>query len=151
MSSYTRLRFIPCWLILTALAGCQSESPDLPFPDQWRVINYWAIWCTPCRAEIPELNTLHQATPLQVLGVNFEGQTDAVLASQAAELGIDFPLLEQDPGPSLGQARPKVLPTTLLVNPEGIVTDTLVGPQTQESIMAIWEARRMPREHNEGF
>ena len=86
-----------------------------------------------------------------MLGVNFEGQTDAVLASQAAELGIDFPLLEQDPGPSLGQARPKVLPTTLLVNPEGIVTDTLVGPQTQESIMAIWEARRMPREHNEGF
>ena len=150
MSSYTRLLFIPCWLLLTALAGCQRESPDLPFPDQRRVINYWAIWCTPCRTEIPELNALHQATPLQVLGVNFEGHTDAVLASQAADLGIDFPLLEQDPGPSLGQARPTVLPTTWLVNPEGIVTDTLVGPQTQESILAIWETRRAQRQHNGG-
>lgn len=132
----------PYWLILAALVGCQGESSELPYPGHWRVINYWAIWCTPCRAEIPELNALHRDTPLQVLGVNFEGQTDETLISQAAELGIAFPLLEMDPGPSLGQARPRVLPTTWLVSPEGTVTDTLVGPQTRESILNRWEARR---------
>ena len=133
---------IAIWLLLFALGGCGSKLADLPDPGQWRVINYWAIWCTPCRTEIPELNTLHQETPLRVFGVNFEGQTGDKLAAQAAELGITFPLLELDPGPSLGQARPRVLPTTWLVNPEGVVTDTLVGPQTQASILRVWEARR---------
>jgi hypothetical protein len=33
------------------------------------------------------------------------------------------------------------LPTTLLVNPAGKVTDTLVGPQTEETLLTIWRAR----------
>ena len=133
---------VAIWLLLIALGGCGSEPTDLPDPGQWRVINYWAIWCAPCRAEIPELNALHNETPLRVFAVNFEGQTGELLASQASELGINFPLLEADPGPLLGQARPRVLPTTWLVNPAGVVTDTLVGPQTQESILRVWESRR---------
>ena len=142
MNSCIRLLLRLFWLSPFLLTGCTGESADLPHPGQWRVINYWAIWCTPCRTEIPELNALHQETPLQVLGVNFEGQTGETLAAQAEELGITFPLVENDPGPSLGQPRPRVLPTTWLVSPEGAVTDTLVGPQTRESILGVWEARR---------
>jgi thiol-disulfide isomerase/thioredoxin len=142
MPSRRRVPLRSHWLMLVILTGCQNDAAVLPDAGEWRVVNYWAIWCTPCRAEIPELNAVHRETALRVLGVNFEGQTDELLASQAAELGITFPLLEKDPGPSLGQARPRVLPTTWLVNPQGVVTDTLVGPQTRESILTTWEARR---------
>jgi hypothetical protein len=57
-------------------------------------------------------------------------------------MGITFALLEADPRFSLDVERPQVLPTTLLVSPDGQVTDTLVGPQTQDSLLALWQRRR---------
>lgn len=142
MSNRALIPWLRLCCALAILAGCQTEPSELPHAGHWRVVNYWAIWCTPCRTEIPELNALHEETDLRVLGVNFEGETGESLAAQAAELGITFILVENDPGPSLGQPRPRVLPTTWLVSPDGVVTDTLVGPQTQESILGVWDARR---------
>ena len=130
------------WASLTTLTGCGNKSSTLPGAGTWRVVNYWAIWCTPCREEIPELNALHQDSPLTVFAVNYDGHQGETLTQQAAELGIRFELLEQDPGSDLGIERPRVLPTTLLIDPEGVVTDILVGPQTKENITTLWEARR---------
>ena len=113
-------------LIVFAVLGLQSCTQpvdELPGAGQWRVINYWAIWCAPCREEIPELNALDDNTELVAFAVNYDGQIGEALKSQAAEMGITFTLLEQDPGTALGIERPRVLPTTLLINPEGAVTD----------------------------
>ena len=44
---------------------------------QWLLINYWATWCAPCRAEIGEFNHLAgqlKGQPVSVLGVNFDGR-----------------------------------------------------------------------------
>jgi len=133
-------RLLCCITALLSLWGCESDP--LPGNGQWRIINYWAIWCAPCREEIPELNELDRSTELVVLAVNYDGKTGDELASQAAEMGITFALLEQDPRATLSVARPKVLPTTLLVSPNGHVTDTLVGPQTREGLLALWQTRR---------
>ena len=132
---------IPIVFAALWLQGCSKPIDELPGAGQWRVINYWAIWCAPCREEIPELNALNDSTELMVFAVNYDGQNGEALQSQAAEMGITFTLLEQDPGAALGIERPRVLPTTLLVNPEGAVTDTLVGPQTQESLLDVWRGR----------
>ena len=136
MKPLTLIVFTALWL-----QGCTQPADELPGAGQWRVINYWAIWCAPCREEIPELNALDDRTDLMVFAVNYDGQNGEALQSQAAELGITFTLLEKDPGAALGVERPRVLPTTLLVNPQGAVTDTLVGPQTQESLMSVWRGR----------
>ena len=130
------------WASLPILTGCGDKSSALPDAGTWRVVNYWAIWCAPCREEIPELNALHQDSPLTVFAVNYDGQQGETLTQQAAELGIRFELLEQDPGPELGIERPRVLPTTLLIDPEGVVTDILVGPQTRENLATLWELRQ---------
>ena len=129
--------------LLLVLTGCGQNDTALPNAGDWRGVNYWAIWCGPCREEIPELNALHHNSALTVFAVNYDGQQGEALIQQAAELGITFELLEQDPGPDLGVERPRVLPTTLLINPEGIVTDTLIGPQTQESLLNLLEVRRL--------
>lgn len=129
-------------LLSVALAGC---APDVPPPppgvsaaptlgDRWLVINYWAIWCAPCREEIPELNTLAHRGMVRVYAVNFDDVQGEELRRQAAELGIQFPLLSADPGPALGIARPTVLPTTLILSPAGKLATRLLGPQTVESI-----------------
>lgn len=129
-------------LAILLLHGCGENSHALPGAGQWRVINYWAIWCAPCREEIPELNALDRDTELLVYAVNYDGKKGAELRSQAAELGIAFALLEEDPGAELGIEKPRVLPTTLLVTPQGQVSDTLVGPQTRDSLTAIWRLRQ---------
>ena len=128
-------------LLALLLMSCGERTNALPAQGQWRVVNYWAIWCSPCREEIPELNRLHEGTDLVVFAVNYDGKQGEELASQAATMNIGFRMLAQDPAPGLGVERPRVLPTTLLVDPAGRVTDTLVGPQTQETLLAVWRTR----------
>ena len=125
------------------LLGCSSERTSI-VPSQWKVINYWAIWCKPCREEIPELNQLNQIENVIVLGVNFDGKVGEALVSDADELGIAFDIID-DPASSLSISYPSVLPTTLVFSPEGTLVATLVGPQTSESIMAHIDRDKEPK------
>lgn len=141
--------FIGIALVISAvLSACGASSPPHgPLAEdfesqwqasegQWRIVNYWAIWCTPCREEIPELNALNQEDDVVVFGVNYDGKTGAELDEHSRELSIKFDQLAQDPASFLGTTRPQVLPTTLIVDPKGGVVATLVGPQTQANILA---------------
>ncbi len=142
-------------LILTlaaVLAACgsddkpASQSLDLEsLRGQWVVVNYWAKWCKPCIKEIPELNALDRQYPqVAVLGVNFDGLSGAELEQQVSELGIAFPILPEDPAAALGTDRPVVLPTTLVLDPDGKLVHTLVGPQTLESLALATGQAAMP-------
>ena len=133
------------WLVaiaFAALAACAPAEPPPPpgvlytpaLGDRWLVVNYWAIWCAPCREEIPELNRLALGGLVDVYAVNFDDVQGDTLREQAAELDIQFPLLATDPGNQLGIARPTVLPTTLILTPEGDLATRLIGPQTLESL-----------------
>jgi thiol-disulfide isomerase/thioredoxin len=117
----------------------QSVPTDLKnYRGQWLVINYWAKWCAPCIKEIPELNKLNQArSDLTVLGVNYDGAIGEELATQVKDFAISFPMLTEDPAAFLGTSRPTVLPTTLIVSAKGALEQTLVGPQTFESLIAV--------------
>ncbi|MEH6610400.1 MAG: TlpA disulfide reductase family protein [Halioglobus sp.] len=102
---------------------------------QWVVINYWAKWCKPCIKEIPELNELDSSyASVTVLGVNYDGATGAELTEQTQRFGVEFVSLGEDPAALLQIPRPVVLPTTIILNPAGAVVQTLVGPQTLESL-----------------
>ena len=125
------------------LLGCSSEPAGI-VSSQWNVINYWAIWCKPCREEIPELNQLNQVENVVVLGVNFDGKVGEALISDAVDLGIAFDVID-DPASNLNISRPSVLPTTLVLSPEGTLVATLVGPQTAESIMAYIDLDKRPK------
>lgn len=123
-------------ITLVLLGACSSDPSGLAaYRGQWVLINYWAQWCKPCIKEIPELNELdHSRDDVTVLGVNYDGLTGAELESQLTALKVGFATLEQDPAASLGVTRPVVLPTTFLLNPDGELVATLVGPQTLESL-----------------
>ena len=132
--------FIYCGLVLS-LAACEPKGgaePPATLQDlngQWVVINYWAQWCKPCIEEIPQLNTLDQEyAEVTVLGVNYDGATGEELEQQRQQLGVAFASLQEDPAEQLGKPRPVVLPTTFIVNPEGDLVETLIGPQTLESL-----------------
>ena len=137
------MRLLMVFLTSFGLLGCSSEQAGI-VPSQWNVVNYWAIWCKPCREEIPELNQLNQIENVVVLGVNFDGKVGEALVSDAGDLGIAFDIID-DPAANLNISRPSVLPTTLVLSPEGTLVATLVGPQTAESIMAHIDRDKRPQ------
>ena len=111
-----------------------EDAPRLE--GKWLVLNYWAVWCAPCREEIPELNAFARARAEDVIvyGVNYDGAQGGELRAQAAELGIGFPLLRGDPAAVLGYAAPTALPTTIIIAPGGEAHARLLGPQTKSSL-----------------
>ena len=136
-----------CLLALVViLYGCAEAKPLTTeyavdkYLGQWVVINYWAKWCKPCIEEIPELNTFDQRyANVVVLGVNYDGASGEELAQQLEQLNIEFPTLSRDPYADLQIARPAVLPTTLIINPQGKLSQTLLGPQTLATLAAATE------------
>ena len=128
-----------CTHLLVSCAPRGDSTRILPqiteLHGQWVVINYWAKWCKPCIKEIPELNELnHNYDQVTVLGVNYDGATGKELEKQVQALGIEFAMLPEDPAASLDLSRPAVLPTTVIINPSGDVSHTLIGPQTAASL-----------------
>ena len=65
-------RLLCCALAILLFQGCGDSSHSLPGAGQWRVVNYWAIWCAPCREEIPELNALDRNAEFLVYAVNYD-------------------------------------------------------------------------------
>ena len=127
--------------LLLASCGQDSSPPHTTSPNiaelrgQWLVINYWAKWCKPCIKEIPELNELDQQySQVTVLGVNYDGASGEELATQLTDLGVEFAMLAEDPSSELNLPRPVVLPTTIILDPSGKHSQTLLGPQTTASL-----------------
>jgi thiol-disulfide isomerase/thioredoxin len=134
-------------ITLSALvAGCQkqefarADGPKLNWDNlrnQWVLVNYWAEWCKPCREEIPELNNLDKAPDIAVLGVNFDGVTGAELTDLGARMGIEYTMLEEDPGKRFGWETPMALPATFIINPDGDLVEVRFGPQTEADIRSL--------------
>lgn len=136
------MRCLLCALLLALTACGESGQPAVSGAGQlealrgrWVVVNYWAQWCKPCIQEIPELNALErQYDGVTVVGVNYDGATGDDLERQLRQLGVAFTTLASDPATALGTTRPAVLPTTLVIDPQGRLRETLIGPQTLESL-----------------
>lgn len=110
------------------------------------LINYWAAWCKPCIEELPELNAFsrEQADRAAVFAVNYDGVDLNTLQRQATELNIEFPVLLDDPADQLGYERPRALPSTFIIAPDGSLKTVLLGPQTQASLLAALDGNADP-------
>ena len=146
-------RLLPVVFLLLVAACSSGDDPSensgpkiAELRGQWLVVNYWAKWCKPCIKEIPELNELDQHySQVTVLGVNYDGASGEELATQLADLGVEFAMLLQDPAPGLNLPRPVVLPTTIIIDPAGNVSQTLIGPQTLASMAQATEQQSPPQ------
>ena len=124
----------PVDFVLDRLEGGTSSLSD--YRGQWVVVNYWATWCAPCRKEIPELSELHKArNDITVLGLAFE---DAELHEYEAfleEFNPAYPILLVNVAfPPEPFGAPRVLPTTILIEPGGRSVKAFIGPVTRVQI-----------------
>lgn len=138
------------WLFFSAvlLSACapaalhdeQGQSVDLTkHPGKWLVVNYWAPWCAACKQELPEINQFYLTHRDQVLvyGFNYDHPNRAILLQMRKQMGIDFPLLVEDPQNQLALPQNvQALPTTFIYNPAGQLVSVLRGPQTVKQLIA---------------
>jgi DsbE subfamily thiol:disulfide oxidoreductase len=97
------------------------------------VLNFWATWCGPCKAEMPELQALadRRAGGVSVVGVDMQESAEEV-APFLASLGITFPIVLDRDGTVTRRYLVRGVPTTFLIDGEGIVRDINVGPVTRD-------------------
>jgi|JI10StandDraft_1071094.scaffolds.fasta_scaffold72605_2 thiol-disulfide isomerase/thioredoxin len=84
------------------------------------VLNFWATWCEPCRAEMPSLNALAQRHPhsLAVLAVNYqEGEPRIRRYLQTVDIRLPI-LLDRDGAVAKAWTR-RIFPTTVIVDATG--------------------------------
>lgn len=94
------------------------------------VLNFWATWCGPCKAEIPQINKFAAQNPgVVVLGVAVDSGTLPVLAKATKDLGIEYPVIRGNAGVQKKYGV-KSVPTTFLVNPDGLIAKSHVGVVT---------------------
>lgn len=102
------------------------------------ILNFWATWCEPCRAEMPVFERAQQQyrdKGLVVLGVDFQERDDQIQVFQQ-EVGVTFPSLVDRTGETTRQWRATGLPTTFLIDRQGIIQDVRVGAFTDEMLQS---------------
>lgn len=105
------------------------------------LINLWASWCSPCRAEMPAIDQVYRrlsAEGFAVLAVNVTDQdTEADARTLAQSLSLSFPVLFDRDGRVGNAYRVQTLPTSYFVGRDGVIQEVIVGSMTE----AMLEAR----------
>jgi peroxiredoxin len=103
------------------------------------VLNIWASWCPPCRAEMPALQALHEQRLGQgiiVLGINSTVQDSEQAARDfAAEYGLSFPIALDRDGEATRLYQVRALPSTFFIDRQGIIRRVVVGGPLNPSVL----------------
>ncbi|GAA4692322.1 hypothetical protein Prum_038530 [Phytohabitans rumicis] len=108
------------------------------------VVNFWGSWCSPCRAEIDDLEQTYQATKGQgvtFLGINVRDDRDKAKAFQQGRVG--YPSIV-DPGSKLAlnfDVPPNTIPATIILDREGriavVIRDAVKQDQLQPLVARV--------------
>jgi thiol-disulfide isomerase/thioredoxin len=113
---------------------------DLPVHDggRWRladargqvvIVNFWASWCEPCRAEMPSLELLeqrHEKDRLQVIAVNFR-ETDAAVRRFLDSSALSLRVLRDVDGAAARAFGVRVFPSTIAIGRDGRARFVVTG------------------------
>lgn len=128
----------------TTFDGEQISSADLR--GKGVVLNFWASWCDPCRDEAALLEAASRAekdSGVIFLGLDYLDQEPAAKA-YLAEYNITYPS-----GPDLQSAAArsygiKGVPETFFIDPDGNITDIVIGPITSQAKMEEYLSKIRP-------
>ena len=127
-------------LALVALDGQPARLSDLR--GKVVLLNFWATWCPPCKAEMPDLETLYReyggAHGFVVVGVNYEEDTAPVEAF-IRERGLSFPVWLDARGEAGAQLGVRGLPVSFIIDREGYLRDAWNGQIAPEAMLARLE------------
>ena len=103
------------------------------------IVNFWATWCGPCRAEAPTLTRIHNRLAQyggMVLGISADRMPLDQVAQHALGLGMQYPIARTDEE-TFDRFRVTELPTTYVVAPSGEIVWSYSGAVDEERLSEV--------------
>lgn len=99
------------------------------------VLNFWATWCPPCKAELPELNEFANAhtEDVQFYAINIEESANTI-TDFLQNNGYSLPVLLDADGSISQEFRVRAVPTTIVVDSQGVIRYRKTGGVTKEEL-----------------
>lgn len=131
-----------------ALTGATLDGADFTLADYRGdivVLNVWASWCAPCRAEAPELQEVWEEVEpqgVQFIGLNTRDSTTAARGF-VDTMGLTFPSVEDTDGRLqllfADSLPPQAIPSTLVIDREGQVAARALGKVSASTLRGMIE------------
>jgi len=113
-------------LVFHDLQGQPQRLSDAAYP--FTVVNLWASWCPPCRAEMPVLQQAQQDYPQGRFVLLNQGEGQQQIQQFLQQQGLRFTSVWQDPSRTMGRwLGQQALPVTLIFDAEGQLVDGHAG------------------------
>jgi cytochrome c biogenesis protein CcmG/thiol:disulfide interchange protein DsbE len=122
---------------LSSLEGQRLKLSD--FHGRVVLLNFWATWCGPCRAEIPELNKLERdfgASGLAVVGVSWDDSAAGVREFQN-QIRQDYTVLLGGEDIQDKFEAVRSLPTTYVIDRKGRIRQMIIGARDRTQFEAV--------------
>ena len=122
---------------LVTLSGQRAQLSDLR--GKVVLLNFWATWCPPCDAEMPDLEALYrehgEAQGFVVVGVNFEEDASSVEAF-VRKRDLSFPVWLDRKGEAAAKLGVRNLPVTFIIDRTGYIRDAWNGQIARDAMLA---------------
>jgi thiol-disulfide isomerase/thioredoxin len=122
----------PPFRAITTIAGAPASQKSLAdYKGQVVVLNLWATWCGPCRAEMPSLEKLHQELGpkgLKIVAVSVDnpGMENAIRDFKK-ELGLTFEVLYAPDGKIQYDYQATGFPETFIIGRDGVIRKRVIA------------------------
>jgi len=103
------------------------------------LVNLWATWCPPCRAEMPTIEKMYEEYKSQgfvVLALNVTYQDDPLaVVPFVQQRGLTFPILLEETGDTAFAYQLRSLPSSYFIDRQGTISDVVIGGPMSESLL----------------
>lgn len=103
------------------------------------LVNLWATWCPPCRAEMPAIERMYQeykSRGFTVLAINMTIQDDpSAVVPFVEEYSLSFPILLDETGEVAEAYQLRSLPSSFFIDPDGVIREVVIGGPMSEALL----------------